>query len=76
MKKNSSTGRHARECLFPVGNPGASAPRQRPAIVPFFLPFEAAHIVASFALKTSRRGTRDLLIAYHTHKLLPIFCPS
>lgn len=39
MKKNSSTERRVRECLFPVGNPGASAPRQRPAIIPFFLPF-------------------------------------
>lgn len=55
------------------------AHQTRDSVPPSSLSFcllQAAHIVASFALKTNRRGTRDLLIAYHTHKLLPIFCPS
>lgn len=45
----------------------ATASRHRPF---FFCLLQAAHIVASFALKTSRRGTRDLLIAYHTPQAL------
>ena len=56
----------------PAHQPRDSVP---PSSLSFCL-LQAAHIVASFALKTSRRGTRDLLIAYHTNKLLPIFCPS
>ena len=56
MKKNSSTGRHARECLFPVGNPGASAPRQRPAIVPFFLPFAGCPHRCLFCAQDKQTG--------------------
>lgn len=56
MKKNSSTGRHARECLFPVGNPGASAPRQRPAIVPFFLPFAGCQHRCLFCAQDKQTG--------------------
>lgn len=56
MKKNSSTERHTRECLFPVGNPGASAPRQRPAIIPFFLPFAGCQHRCLFCAQDKQTG--------------------
>ena len=56
MKKNSSTERPLSECLFPVGNPGFSAPRQRPAIIPFFLPFAGCPHRCLFCAQDKQTG--------------------
>lgn len=42
--------------FFRVGNPGASAPRQRPAIVPFFLPFAGCPHRCLFCAQDKQTG--------------------
>lgn len=65
MEKKTLTETPLRECLVPIGNPappsdgadGRSGPKQRPIIVPFFLPFAGCPHRCLFCAQDKQTGT-------------------